>query len=124
MISITHAQSLLLASGLTLGLTTSLTAYADSHGGNDYINVAIGIEDFDNDRLLKRDNLLSLGYEHRYNSKWAAELFLMDSSPRLKAGGKVDLFQYGIDALYYVDQDNLESQPYLAFGLGVWKSVV
>ena len=108
--------------GLILGLMAAVPGFADSNGSNNYINLAIGIEDFDNDRQLKSKDFFSLGYEHRYGSNWAFEIFAMDSSPRPDGGGaSLDLTQFGIDALYYFDQSNPDSniQPYGAFGLGI-----
>ena len=112
----------LVISGLVLGLITANTGYAESQGSNNYINLAIGIEDFDNDRQLDSEDFFSLGFEHRYDGNWAVEVFAIDSSPRPKGGGsELDLSQFGIDALYYFDQSNPDSniQPYGAFGLGL-----
>lgn len=105
---------------LPLFLITAIPAYAQS-AGNNYINLAIGNQDFDNDRQLKSKDLISLGYEHRYNQNWAAEFFLMDSSPRAKGGGgSLDLTQYGIDALYYFDtREDSSIQTYGTLGLGL-----
>ena len=117
-------QSKHLAAGLVLGSIIALPGYADSHSGNNYINFGIGVEDFDSRRQLKRESVISLGFEHRYNSKWATEISLMDSSPRPNAGGSsTDLMQLGIDALYYFDQTdpNSNMQPYGSFGLGLAK---
>jgi len=114
--------SKLITTGLILGLSIAIPSVADTHGANDYINLGIGIEGFDNDRQLKSEELFSLGYEHRYNSNWAAEIFITDLSPRPKGGGgSIDLTQYGLDALYYFDQSNPDSdiQPYGAIGLGI-----
>ena len=120
MMSLKHTK--LAIYGLALGLIAAVPGFADSHGGNNYINLAVGIEDFDNDRQIKSKDFFSLGFEHRYNSNWAVEIFANDASPQPKAGGeRIDLTQYGVDALYYFDQSNPDSniQPYGAFGLGV-----
>jgi len=110
-----------LLSALSMAFLVATSAFADNHGGNTYINGAVGIEDFDSDRQLKSKDLISLGIEHRYNQNWAAEIFLMDSSPRLKGSGeRLDLTQYGVDGLYYFDtRADANIQPYGAFGLGI-----
>ena len=118
----TPGISRLLIPALSITLFATTPAFAEADGSNTYINAAVGIQDFDNDRQLKSKGLISLGLEHRYNQNWAAEIFFMDSEPRVRGGGgeSLDLTQYGFDALYYFDT-NAESsiQPYGALGLGI-----
>ena len=116
-----HLKTPLLISTLVAVMTGAVPAFAD--GSNTYINGSLGIEDFDNDRQLKSDQLISIGLEHRYSNGWGAEVFFMDSSPSGKNGsGNNDLTQYGIDGLYYFksDENNAHDtiQPYAAVGLG------
>lgn len=114
-----HLRSRWLTCLIPLCLITTIPAYAEN-GANNYINLATGIEDFDNDRQLKSKGLISLGFEHRYNRNWGAEILLMDSDPRVKGGSEnIELRQLGIDALYYFDtHEGSNIQPYGAFGLG------
>jgi len=116
-----QSYSRMLISTLLTMLISASPAFAESEGSNNYINVAVGIEDFDNDRQLKSKDLISLGFEHRYDQNWAAEIFFMDSSPRVNGSSEnLDLSQYGLDALYYFDSgEGSNVQPYGAFGLGV-----
>ena len=74
--------------GLSIAMFAFTPAFAEAEGNNTYINGAVGIEDFDNDRQLKSKDLISLGLEHRYNMNWAAEIFYMDSSPRARGTGE------------------------------------
>jgi len=117
----TPGISRLLIPGLSIALFAATPGFAEADGSNTYINAAVGIEDFDNDRQLKSKDLISLGLEHRYNKNWAAEIFYMDSSPRARGTGEsLDLTQYGADALYYFDTRAESSiQPYGALGLGI-----
>ncbi|NNE63291.1 MAG: OmpA family protein [Gammaproteobacteria bacterium] len=93
---------------------------AETPGSNNYINAAVGLEDFDNDRQLSSRTLISLGFEHRYDQNWAAEVFLADSSPRIKGSTEnIDLTQFGLDAIYYFDTyEGSNIQPYGALGIG------
>jgi OOP family OmpA-OmpF porin len=116
-----HLKSSLLISTLVAGMSGAVPAFADD--SNTYINGSLGIQDFDHDRLMKSDQLFSIGLEHRYSNGWGAEIFWMDSSPSGENGtADVDLTQYGIDGLYYFksDESNVHDaiQPYGAFGLG------
>jgi len=119
----TPGISRLMIAGLSIALLAATPAFAKADGSNTYINGAVGIEDFDNDRQLNSKDLISLGLEHRYNQNWGVEIFYMDSSPKVKASGEnLDLTQYGFDGLYYFDTDAESNvQPYGAFGLGISK---
>lgn len=102
-------------------ISGTVPVFADD--SNTYINGSFGLQDFDNDRQLKTEQLISIGLEHRYNNGWGAEIFWMDASPSgLSNTGDTDLTQYGIDGLYYFksDESNIHDaiQPYGAFGLG------
>ena len=110
----------ILVSTVSLALFVVAPLQAESRG-NTYINLSAGIEDFDSDRQLKSKDLIALGLEHRYSVNWAAELFLMDSDPRLKGSNEqIDLTQWGVDGIYYFDTDDAASiQPYAAIGLGI-----
>lgn len=115
----THSKMMITAFAAALFSTS--VGWAESESSNNYINFAIGMEDFDHDRGLKSEGIISIGFEHRYDQNWAAEFFLMDSSPSIKGSGgeDLDLTQYGIDALYYFDtNEDSNIQPYGAFGLG------
>lgn len=111
----------LLISALVAVISGILPAFAD--GSNTYINGSFGQQDFDSDRQLKTEKLISIGLEHRYNNGWGAEIFWMDSSPSGAGNaGNIDLTQYGIDGLYYFKsgEDNAYDviQPYGALGIG------
>ncbi|MFT5657597.1 MAG: hypothetical protein ACI9KN_000870 [Gammaproteobacteria bacterium] len=54
----------MLVSTLVTVLIGGLPAYAD--GSNTFINGSLGLQDFDNDRQLKTEQLISIGLEHRY----------------------------------------------------------
>ncbi len=116
-----HLKTSLLITTLVAGMSGGLPALAV--GNNTYINGSLGIQDFDQDRLLKSDRLISIGLEQRYSDGWGAEIFWMGSSPSGDRGtSDVDLTQYGIDGLYYFksDESNVHDaiQPYGAVGLG------
>jgi OOP family OmpA-OmpF porin len=116
-----HLKTSLLITTLVAGMSGGLPALAD--GSNTYINGSLGIQDFDDDRLLKSDRLISIGLEQRYSGGWGAEIFWMGSFPsRDKGTSDVDLTQYGIDGLYYFksDESNVHDaiQPYGTVGLG------
>ena len=116
-----HLKASLLIITLVAGMSVALPALADS--SNTYINGSLGIQDFDHDRLLKSDRLISIGLEQRSSDGWGAEIFWMGSSPSGDRGtSDIDLTQYGIDGLYYFksDESNLHDaiQPYGAVGLG------
>ncbi len=107
-----YASAILLASAT---LTTfSVTAIAEE--GNWYLNPAIGYQDFDSDRDLDGEPLLSIGAEYRYGEHWASEIRIMDSSPD-GDNGDVDLLQYGIDGIYYFGRMD-KFDPYAAVGIG------
>lgn len=111
----------LLVSILLTVLSGAAPVFAD--GSNTYINGSLGRQDFDTDRQLKTEQLISIGLEHRYSNGWGAEIFWIDSSPSgSKNTGDIDLTQYGIDGLYYFksDEGNIHDaiQPYGAFGIG------
>jgi OOP family OmpA-OmpF porin len=115
-------KSLLLISVSAAIIFGALPVFADAN--NTYINGSLGRQFFDSDRLLKNEQLISIGLEHRYSNGWGAEIFWMDSSPsgRNNAAGS-DLTQYGIDGLYYFnsDENNKQgsaNQPYGVLGLG------
>jgi OOP family OmpA-OmpF porin len=110
----------LLISILMVVMSGAAPAFADD--SNTYINGSLGIQNFNNDRLLKSEKLISIGLEHRYSNGWGAEVFWMDSTP---AGERntddVDLTQYGIDGLYYFKSGDIYEhdiiQSYGAVGL-------
>jgi OOP family OmpA-OmpF porin len=111
----------LLVTALAAVISGTVPVFADD--SNTYINGSFGLQDFDNDRQLKTEQLISIGLEHRYNNGWGAEIFWMDSSPSGRSNtGDTYLTQYGIDGLYYFksDESNIHDaiQPYGAFGLG------
>jgi OOP family OmpA-OmpF porin len=111
----------LLVTALAAVISGTVPVFADD--SNTYINGSFGLQDFDNDRQLKTEQLISIGLEHRYSNGWGAEIFWMDSSPSGRSNtGDTDLTQYGIDGLYYFksDESNIHDaiQPYGAFGLG------
>ena len=107
-----YASAILLASAT---LTTfSVTAIAEE--GNWYLSPAIGYQDFDSDRDLDGEPLLSIGAEYRYGEHWASEIRIMDSSPD-GDNGDVDLLQYGIDGIYYFGRMD-KFDPYAAVGIG------
>jgi OOP family OmpA-OmpF porin len=116
-----NLKTSLLVSTLVAVISGAVPVFAD--GSNTYINGSLGIQDFDNDRQLKSEQLISIGLEHRYSNGWGAEIFWIDSSPSGRnSTGDVDLTQYGIDGLYYfkADENNVHDaiQPYGAVGLG------
>jgi OOP family OmpA-OmpF porin len=116
-----HLKTSLLITTLVAGMSGGLPALAV--GNNTYINGSLGIQNFDQDRFLKSDRLISIGLEQRYSDGWGAEIFWMGSSPSGDRGtSDVDLTQYGIDGLYYFksDESNVHDaiQPYGAVGLG------
>jgi OOP family OmpA-OmpF porin len=83
-----------------------------------YLNPAVGYQDFDSDRGLDEESLLSLGLGYRYSENWAMEFRILDSEPDLEtAPGDVDLLQYNWSALYYWGKSG-NFDPFLAFGLG------
>jgi OOP family OmpA-OmpF porin len=110
----------LLVSTLAVVISVAVPVFADD--SNTYINGSFGLQDFDNDRQLKTEQLISIGLEHRYSNGWGAEIFWMDSSPSGQNNtGDTDLTQYGIDGLYYFksNESNVDDsiQPYGALGL-------
>lgn len=112
-----------LATGSAIALSTAVTAVADDHdhGGNFYLNPAIGVQRFDSDRDLHNEELISLGLEYRYGKHWATEINWMDSSPDGGSGTPdVDLTQYGIDGIYYFKDRSEDSKfdPYGVIGVG------
>ena len=116
-----HLKTSLLITTLVAAMSAVLPALAD--GSNTYINGSLGIQDFDGDRFLKSDRLISIGLEQRYSDGWGAEIFWMGSSPSGNRGtSDVDLTQFGIDGLYYFksNESNVHDaiQPYGAVGLG------
>lgn len=120
-IKMSNLKTSLLVSTLAATIFGAVPVFAD--GSNTYINGSLGRQDFDNDRQLKTEQLISIGLEHRYNNGWGAEIFWIDSSPSgLNNTGDIDLTQYGIDGLYYFKSDESNAhdaiQPYGALGLG------
>jgi OOP family OmpA-OmpF porin len=110
----------LLVSTLAAVISGAVPVFADD--SNTYINGSFGLQDFDNDRQLKTEQLISIGLEHRYSNGWGAEIFWMESSPSGQNNtGDTDLTQYGIDGLYYFksNESNVDDsiQPYGALGL-------
>ncbi|MFA7553384.1 MAG: OmpA family protein [Spongiibacteraceae bacterium] len=112
---------------VAIGLATALTAAASvvaAEKTNVYINPAIGMQSFDNQRNLDDEKFISLGLEYRFGPNWAVELNGMDSSPDVeRSNNDVDLTQYGIDGIYYFaerDYFNVPNkfEPYGVVGLG------
>jgi OOP family OmpA-OmpF porin len=114
-------QAISIFTGSAIALSVVLPAVADDRGGNFYINPAIGVQDFDGDRNLDSEGLISLGLEYRYGQHWAAELNVMDSEPESESTNiDVDLLQYGIDGIYYFKEQSAQQsfEPYAVLGLG------
>jgi OOP family OmpA-OmpF porin len=119
---LSNLNKTLLVSTFAAVISGGVPVFAD--GSNTYINGSIGIQDFDTDRQLKTEQLISIGLERRYSNGWGAEIFLMDSSPSGKNNtGDIDVTQFGIDGLYYFKSDESNRydviQPYGALGLGL-----
>lgn len=107
-----------LLTSAAIGLLSALPAVAEEHEGTFYLNPAMGLQHFDGDRSLERENFISLGLEYRYGAHWASEISVMDSDPDFKSGGSdLDLRQYNVDGIYYFSADK-SVEPYVAVGLG------
>lgn len=82
-----------------------------------YVNPSIGHQAFDSKRDLDNTTTYSLGAEYRFDSRWAAELRLLDSNTDSKTES-IDLTQYALDAIYYFQPATAQWQPYVSLGLG------
>lgn len=113
-------KTVIIASGALIALSSTLSSYADQDGSTFYVNPAVGIQDFDSDRVLDNEELLSLGLEYRYGKHWAAEINVMDSNPEFRqSSSDLDLTQYGIDGIYYFNAgDQNKFEPYGVIGAG------
>jgi OOP family OmpA-OmpF porin len=100
-----------------LALATS-AALADDHSGHMYLNPALGYQDFDSDRNLDEEELMSLGFGYRYDSNWAMEFRVLASEPEIEGtNADIDLLQYNWSALYHLGKTG-NFDPFLAFGIG------
>ena len=122
--------------GLVIAIILLLAppAFAESDDSNNYLSFSGGIElgegidDMDSNPQLKIDGITALGFQHRFNQNWAAELFLADSYTLVKQGETTGqneyevtyLRYYGIDTLYYFDtDDDYDVQTYGTLGIGI-----
>lgn len=107
------------ATGAALTVSVPLLANAYEQGENIYLNPAYGIQNFDSTKNLSNENLWSLGLEYRYGKNWASEISITDSDPEIKnSSTDLDLRQYGLDGIYYINTDNARLQPYSKIGIG------
>lgn len=103
-------------SGLVL-LNGSVAIAEDDRSGF-YLNLGVGIEDFDSDRRLDDDTTYLLGGEYRFGEHWATELRYYYTDVAADLGSDVDVDQYGLDGLYYFPIADSALEPYLAAGIG------
>jgi len=104
-----------LASLLTLGW--SLPGAADLP-----VTVTLGGTQYwvDDSREIDDDLYPSVGIEYRFGPRWATEFFFMGGDTDGDNGFDVDVTQWHLDALYYLEPGK-QFHPYLAFGGGQLK---
>lgn len=104
---------------LGLVLLTASASFAETDRSGFYLNLGVGIQDFDHKRSIDEDTTYQVGGEYRFGDHWATELrYYNSSADSSKNAGNVDVDQYGLDGIYYfsISQDALE--PYIAVGAG------
>ncbi len=113
----------LLASGSAVGVAQAGQGNAESDykGPHFWVSPALGYFIYDSNRQLKDSVTGVLGLEYRIDQDWGVEFLMSDTTPESEVtGGDVDLRQYRIDGLYYLELDDEDNrwQPYAAAGLG------
>ena len=83
-----------------------------------YLNLGVGLQDFDHKRDLDEDTTYLIGGEYRFGKHWATELRYYYTEVDYNKGGKVDVDQYGADGIYYFPMNDGAFEPYLAAGAG------
>lgn len=102
--------------------TSNSNNYLNLEGGFELIDGTDDLDDPYNNEQMKMNGIISLGFEHRFNRNWAAELFLTDSSSLFYDDGSDNIrtSEYGVNALYYFNTDeNNSTQLYGILGFGV-----
>ncbi len=73
---------------------------------------------FDNDQNLDTSGVFGLGLGYAFSERWGIEGIFDFSNPNVDEGsGDVDIFRYGLDALYHFRPDK-KLVPYLSVGAG------
>ena len=104
---------------VTAALAGMACSLAVAGEGSWYINPMVGWQDFDYERHLDDSATGILGLEYRYGDHWASEIRYLRSSPDLSKGNSdIDLNQYYIDGLYYLQPATAKWQPYGVLGVG------
>ncbi|TVP60034.1 MAG: OmpA family protein [Halomonadaceae bacterium] len=111
-------RTALLVACSSLFLATSVVAHADDTTHVGHLNLSGGYLWFDNNRSLSDDFVVSLGYEHRINRRYALEATLSAAEPDT-ADGSNDIEHLGIrlDGLRYFDVNPLPTSKVSTYGV-------